>query len=454
MKTDTFLESFTDSRFGPVVYVRNPPKSKGTERISPHLKLATAIMAPNISLFGIRANDWGFGADFNDPAAAECAAVGEVIERYCGNILMQDASIKSSQDELKKLGENYLDIKQMIHFTKSQYERAGFPFKPPTITSKVTWIRGMSLIDEKSILVPAQLSLLNEEYFSQNDEEQHLPIQFSGISFHTDKMVACKKSFLEVCERDSVIRWWFSQDPPILVDINSLSVSVQKLLNDLKEDYFSVKVLLIPSRFYIITVGVFVQCNKNETVCFGTAADFILDAAVRKAIIEALQLQVFSLDLLDPDSSYWSSVKEKIKGKEHWKYHSDRRYLDEAKDTWKEVIDFPRHALVWLDPRMNKYAEKFYCRDNELIKFEEYMKKAVFSFDSLLNKLKEFNYLGIILDVTSDDISSIGGNVIRALIPGACPNYPACFPPLNLLRGISGIFFDKIITGYVPLPTI
>ena len=68
------------------------------------------------------------GASFDDAELARRAAIGEAVERYCGNIVPSVGLRQSSYDDLARSGEIAVDPQSLALYSDAQYATLGFPF--------------------------------------------------------------------------------------------------------------------------------------------------------------------------------------------------------------------------------------------------------------------------------------------------------------------------------------
>ena len=51
--------------------------------------------------------------------------------------------------------------------------------------------------------------------------------------------------------------------------------------------------------------------------------------------------------------------------------------------------------------------------------------------DAYLKRITDRGYEPIVVDVTSPDVRMMGANVVKTIVPGLVPNFPAAYPHLG-----------------------
>ncbi|MGL5817027.1 MAG: YcaO-like family protein, partial [Phycicoccus sp.] len=102
------------------------------------------------------------GSAFDDPASARAAALGEAVERYCGNMLDTLPVEYGSWDELRRrpVG-RALDPEALVLYSDAQYAAPGFPFVRMTRDLPLHWVPGRSLTHDEPVWVPASMVYVN-----------------------------------------------------------------------------------------------------------------------------------------------------------------------------------------------------------------------------------------------------------------------------------------------------
>ena len=101
---------------------------------------------------------YGSGASLGDPDQARRAAIGEAIERYCGNVVPDDLPLASFA-ELRAAGRSAADPAELALYSADQYATPGFPFVAFTRELRVAWALGQ--IDRHALVAARPLADVN-----------------------------------------------------------------------------------------------------------------------------------------------------------------------------------------------------------------------------------------------------------------------------------------------------
>lgn len=393
------------------------------------------------------------GTSFNDGPQARRAAIGEAVERYCGNFV-PDTLRKASYSDLRTAGDNAVDPEQLMLYSESQYAARGFPFIPFTRDLEVYWALGRELSSGHPTWVPASLVYPNYFVDTLAFEPRTNFVNLSGIAAGAGREDAERSALEEVIERDAVTVWWFSGAPPVLLDLDGeprlqAAMTPAALDDPLPLEY---KLLSIPNVFDVPVLGALLRDPKNDIVTLGVATRPDPVAGALKSLAEAVHLRGYSRELLTPNGRVWKLMNDGILDRRVYKdFRSDRRYMDDYRDDFHDVVDLGCHAQIYLDPRMQRYLQRFESAE------------APKSLDSVrpipadergdlrstyLRRLQEQGIEAFSVDVTTPDVASVGLSVVRVVAPGLYGNAPAAFPTLAGRR----LYEDPVRLGLCEQP--
>lgn len=341
-----------------------------------------------------RADRVAGGAALFDHDRARQAAIGEAVERYCGNAV-PETLVRSSYRDLKRPA---VDPERLALYSAEQYTAKGFPFVPMTRDLEIEWVPGRRLDSGDDVLVPASLVYLN--YRRRPHTNAHAN---AGIAAGRTLAEAEQAALLEVLERDAVTRWWMSGEPA-----TGIEAPVVRALSEATALGWQVTFLSIPGEVPVI--GAFIE--HDGIVAFGTACRTTAGAAAAKALTEAVVSYTMSLGLLDPGT--WKAIDHPYRP-----FRADRAYRDDFRPDWHDLTDLELNLQLFLDPRMQ---------------------------GSLLDRLRnpppgeppppaEPGVAGAIsVDLTLPAVRTAGLHVARVIVPGRYGNAPAAFPFLGGTR--------------------
>ncbi len=141
-------QSLIDARFGPI---RRLVRQPTTPQLPSAFIAYSADVAGTTRIGRWRADPWAFGAAFHDDGSARQAAIGEAVERYCGNAVPPGLR-RASYRALVDAGEAALDPTSLVLHSASQYDQRGFPFVPFTADLMVRWVKGRDLHRDTPVL--------------------------------------------------------------------------------------------------------------------------------------------------------------------------------------------------------------------------------------------------------------------------------------------------------------
>jgi ribosomal protein S12 methylthiotransferase accessory factor len=370
----------------------------------------------------------GGGSTFDDEVGAGRAAIGEVVERYCGNIVRPELLRWASYDCLVAAGERAIDPLSVVMFSSRQYSARGFPFTKIERGSNIHWVRGVSLTRNSPAWLPASLVYVN--WYSTAEGDGDTPANgtfYPGISAGNSFESAWHSGLLEVIERHATMVWWLNQ---FAVPTLQLSPALHSLWPESNGRYRAT-LMSLPNEFGIPVVAGFVEDHDLQLLTAGFAARSDAVSAGRKAWTEAINLQHISSDLLQSDSVYNSVVRSgrlPDQGLKPWR--SDRRYLESYRSDFRDVTNLICQSQLYLDPEavslirsMVDVPSGTHIDDHPVLPSNDgaAVKRAV----------ESQGFEIFCADITTSDMAAAGWHVVRTLVPGTVPNSPAAFPFLG-----------------------
>jgi ribosomal protein S12 methylthiotransferase accessory factor len=373
----------------------------------------------------------GSGTGF-DSHAARMSAVGEAVERYCGNCVSRvDAT--SSARALASEGVPHIRPLEFRHFLPEQLGDSNLAFVEPSDTAVLEWCAGRRLHDDAELYVPASTVYLN---YHRDPERRSFPrfhpVHLSGIAAGKSERQAITSALLEIIERDTTMLWWLGKRPATGLDVEPRSELQSLIFNGMDEKRFDLRWLLLPSDFRVPTVACVLVDKVLDTLTVGFAARFKARDAALKAAGEAFQLWHFSAGLLEPDSWLWKSVEIGWLGNTSIKpYREDRRYLDSFVNGRADMINLLHNSQLFLDKRLWSHALRRLHGAGRVGVGRLDASASVRDHADLVSEVERVGLEAIRVDVTTEDVRSADFVAVRVLVPGACPNAPTAYPPLG-----------------------
>lgn len=382
----------------------------------------------------------GGGTSWQDPAAARIAALGEAVERYCGNHIPEHLRVATSE-ELRAARVPHLGPADLPAFGVQQLARSDFPYIGWDQATPVHWTTGIGQ-DGDEILVPAPHVYLNFASGPRRAIPRIVHLQYSGIAAGDDLASAADRAVAEIVERDALVAWWTLGLPGQAID----PASVPQL-----QEYFAgtplrCSLVALPSEFGLPVVAALLSEDRFRLHVMGLAAAVDPAAAALKAAGEAVQVWTSARGLTDPDGTAFQAVEQGIfSPKVFLPFRADRRYLDDAGESFEHVKDLAAQVQVWLDPALHHLAARF--APGPALPAESAADGAVSAaappgtprtrvsgIAELRARLAATGREPITVDLTTSDVAEAGWRVARVVIPRMLTNAPAAFTYLGTPR--------------------
>ncbi|RBQ20636.1 bacteriocin biosynthesis protein SagD [Spongiactinospora rosea] len=375
------------------------------------------------------------GASIGDPGAARRAALGEAIERHCGNAVPGGLFRSPYRD----LAGPALDPRTFALYSRAQYASRGFPFVPMTADLDIAWAPAQDLVDGSRVLVPASLAYVN--YFTgprSAEPPTNYPV-LAGTAAGTSPEQARVAALREVLERDAVTLWWMSGAPaaPLPPPDGPLAAAILQA----EKSGLRVSLLRVPCPFDAMVAAAFVEDPERRVVGFGSACRATAGEAAAKAFTEAIGTYETGRELLDEDSGFWRAVRERrIDHRPYRAHRPDRAYLDGVRPGWRDVNDVGLHVQLHLDERL---------QGERLDRLRDPTgPTGPPEATGPLRSLREQGLRAYAVDLTTPEVRAAGLSVARVLVPGLYCNAPAAFPFLGGPR----LLAEPVERGWVTGP--
>ncbi len=372
-------------------------------------------------------NIFNAGSAWDDALQAERGAVGEAIERYCGNVIDYSSLVRASYDDLRRRGVPAIDPRSLVLFADSQYSAPGFPFAPFDTDLVVSWTLARSLVSGNEVLAPASLVYVNWNTGPSLFDPPTNPAYYPGIAAAPDRELALCNALEEVVERDASMVWWLSGAP--LAPLRN-SPAIERIRQRIPLGRgVRVHALALPTSTRLPVTAVVVEDDDNRIATLGLACRHSADRSVDKAALEAFGLLESALDLQRPDGGFWSTHEAQGIGAQAVKpLRADRRYLDSYRADFRDVTDLFCQLQIQLDQRALIRTVPRWTGSTESSAAEDLPERSVSQY---LDRLAAAGYEPFAVDLTTPDARIAGWYAVRVLVPGMVPNFPAAFPPLG-----------------------
>ncbi|WP_109507927.1 YcaO-like family protein [Nocardioides speluncae] len=378
-----------------------------------------------------RADQLSTGTAFGSLQRATVSAMGEGIERYCGNFV-PDGLVRASYAELVAAEYAAVEPASLCLFSAAQYALEGFPFVPFERGLPVRWAPGRDLATGAQALVPASIVYVNYFLGSRMTEPLTNFVFYAGLAAGPDRRAAETAAMEELIERDGVELWWDSGEPAVGVELPDDLLQTMTACADPALEYV---VLQIPGPWRVPVLGVAVRDPELDIVALGTAARPDPANAVLKAAGEAISLRSLSKGLLDRGAGLWQAAELGLFDSGALKpWRADRHYLDSYAADFHDVTDLLCQSQIYLDPRTRPWTEHLFAPPSRVPLSDI----APVEGEPWTYYRDELTRIGgrppVSVDVTTADIAEAGLSVVRVVAPGVYTNAPAGFAPRDPRR--------------------
>lgn len=366
------------------------------------------------------------GSVFGDRAAAEAAAIGESVERYCGNWVRPERLRQASYEQLAAAGESAVAPASLALYSDAQHAAAGFPFVPFTDDLGVHWVRGHSVTHDRPTWVPASVVYVNWYVGPFADAPPTNYPFYAGIAAGPTFDDAVRSGLEEIIERDATMIWWANRHPlPVIEPPPRLAGLFD---GEPAEHGQRAWLIHLENAFGVPVLAGVVENIVEGNVAIGFAARPDPAEAALKAWAEALTLQEISRDLQQPDGLYWRAIRRGAKRQNFIKpWRADRRYLEDFRPDFHDVGDLECQLQVHLDPRALDAVRPWITSDERrpLADVPRLPDRSLATYRRLIETT---GYEIVAVDVTTPDVAATGLRVVRTVVPGLVSNFPAAFP--------------------------
>jgi ribosomal protein S12 methylthiotransferase accessory factor len=364
--------------------------------VDPAVFLAYANPCDTVPICGIPAANRG-GACSVRLDRAVVRACGESVERYCSAIFDRESFVYRTRADLVRAGHRVLGVREFFPFDEAQYDIPGFPFARGLESEPSSWVPTQPLGGGPSVYVPASCVYVPYAFDLTREAFTHMPIS-TGLAAGPSLDFCIAKGIYEILERDALmIAWaWRLERPRIppescfrfAPDIDELLRSIEGLgarfyINDLTLD---VEVPVISA--------VIIDDGSPPLTSFGIAADRDPLHALRLALEEALLTRVLL--------SRGEELQPAEVAPEDVRTLRDHLFAHAASDRLRQRLEFLTHA-------------------REATAFEALVRRYSANDSSLQDRLRRHDLSAFWVDVTTEDVGSLGFRVVRTLIPTAQP---------------------------------
>lgn len=401
------LSNVVDERFGPIISV-------GRELLPEAYPQDLLIYRSCIALsseFGVPLGDrYAWGSSWGDAEEAWCAAIGEGVERYAGDLCFVSRMEDINYDSSDIVGANPLFNERQVK--KSYINLINSDDK--TYSGRV--IAGVKISDNSSVLVPVA-RVFNNCLGELLDHERISPIPYGGIACGKTYLMALEHAFFELIERDAVITSWYLGYPWIKLVSKSDTLKV-------KSGKFSLSYMLLPSVTRSNVVVCIAHDLENNRVSLGSSAGRSAIQISNKAAAEAIMLHRIYDELANPNSFLSKLAKNDLTCPLlPWTNNFEEYRNFYVEDGYSKCVDLICHMQYFLSQTaVETFLNEVSCIETRLIEDIDVDRRSIIDIASIDPKIAA-------IDITPSDIRSLNLWVIRAVSDFFIPNTPAGLLP-------------------------
>jgi ribosomal protein S12 methylthiotransferase accessory factor len=397
------------------------------------------------------------GSSFDSVETAQHSAIGEAIERYCMNYLAGVDPNRASYGQLVRRGEHVLDPERLVLFSDTMYETPGFPFVRFTQETEVYWVRGTLLGNDQPAWLPLSLVYTHWRIEPYADQPLVNNTHYPGVAAGRTLEQALVAGIEELIERDSMMVWWMNRQPlPALRLTPELQTLWQGAPTELGQRAWAIS---IPNEFNIPVIAGVVEQTHEQFLTIGFACRPDAAQATRKAWAEALTLQERSRDLNTPTSALRQELEAEGAASLLKPWRSDRSYMDAYRSDFRDCTHIVHAEQFYLDPRAIEWVRPWVDVPASM-PIDAVPTLPDRTLASYQRRLAEQGYEVFYADLSTPDVRGLGWRVVRVLIPGLVPEFPAAFPQTGCGRieqagcrlGWRTTPFAEAELNYMPIP--
>ncbi len=402
------------------------------EHFPPSFSLVTARLADVAPFAPWPVDPAGAGYAYADPDAVLGAALGEAVERYCGNLVPPDL-VRGTHEELAAAGTPALDPTTVALFSAQQHTDPAFPAVPMSRDLVLEWATGRDLSTGESVLVPAPLvwpSYLTAPGAPPARSGGWVrpltnPVIQAGLAAGPTVAAAVDNGLREVVERDAMTLSWSGGAGVVeLTPPDWLAAFSRGPRGALITRYLG-----LSSAFAVPVVAALVHDAVTDRLAMGIGVYGDPITAAVKAHAEALQLHLVLADYDDPRGAFAAAAAGGGSPLAPWR--SDRAYGSAYRADRRDVVDYACHLQLHLDPAVRAaFTAELAALVREVRPLTAMPSKDV----PTLQLVRAAGMNALMVDVTTPDVRGLGVYVVRALVPGTYSNAPLGLPFLGGAR--------------------
>lgn len=388
------LDDIVDEKVGIVRRVQMVPREAGAPDF-----FHVAAQACQTRAFSRQANFGAAGGASTDRDVAIAKAVGEAVERYCAALFeVEELPLDTYRDAPFPC----VSPSEFALFRPEQYRERGFPWAPFDEDTPVRWRSATELGADDTCYVPAAMVYVPYYYYQGSGDTPIVQPISTGLACHTGSAEAMCGALCEVIERDVFTITWQARIPRPHIRVETLSDVNYDIVQRFERTGSSVTLFDLDLDLGVPSVLAVLRSDSPAApaLVFAAASDLDPERAVRKSLEELAHTRRYSQEIV-----------------------SRLPRLDED-PAHANVVDQISHLNFWCDHAHTPLAN-FLFSSEKRISFGEINNLASGDAEAdcqtLVDKLAAIGHRALMVDLTTEDVRSLGLSVVRAIVPGFHP---------------------------------
>ena len=356
--------------------------------------------ADMVPLFGMAGLNFGNAVSM-DRNRALMKAIGECIERYCSAQYEKETLPLNSY---KELTQEAVCPESFALFSEKQYAVPGFHFTKFEPHTPVRWVKGVSLVTQKEILVPASFVYVPYQFDPPDEPSIMNPIS-TGLACASSRKGTIYKGILEVIERDAFMITWQNRITPVCLDLSSVEDPfAQKFLDEFDHLPFEIHALVLTLDIDVPVILVLISSESGQAPY--TVAGLGADCDMRRALVLALEEAFLTFLGMGREA----------------RLHTEGMELGPGQSN---ITNLDLHGLAHAASLVLQQSMKFLTESDVKQPIQDYPDVSSHSIDEkisyLVDQFAGRGYDIIYHDLTTLDVDEAGFKVGRVVIPGFQP---------------------------------
>jgi ribosomal protein S12 methylthiotransferase accessory factor len=286
-------------------------------------------------------------------------------------------------------------------FSKSQYDRPGFPYVPVTDATPLRWASAVDLATGEEVHLPAAFVFYPFPYRRRGGDLPIVPANATGIVCAESVAEAALAGLYEIVAQDAAALFWQARNAPPHVKLPTLPEPLRNLVQRFEKAGDKLVILdtttdnTIPAFVAILSS----QREGEPAFVLECAADLDAGTAIERALIRLAETRRRSRDSLP-----MAPVS--------------------PNNDWEDLVEPVDHLRFAADRDNRRYFDFAFATDTDR-DFSHYEPREPASFDADLDSCVKLiatsGHGAYAANLTTDDVGLFGLNVCRVVVPGYLP---------------------------------